>query len=113
MLFDFRIGAVLLIVLLPLSATTLFPQPHVGITGLNPINLLLAGDARRPTCCAGGSQRPAPLVPQPLLWLYMVPIVVAGLIGMPHVDEIPPVLLRGSMVVNLHRRGPATCATRW
>ncbi|HWV91575.1 MAG TPA: hypothetical protein VNZ59_15980, partial [Burkholderiales bacterium] len=35
-LIDYRIGAVLLIVLLPVSSTALFPHAMLGITGLNP-----------------------------------------------------------------------------
>src|SRR5512138_438681 len=40
-LVEFRIGAVLLALLLPISDTTLFPHALLGVTGLNPINLLM------------------------------------------------------------------------
>lgn len=89
-LFDFRIGAVLLILTLPLLDTVLFPHQLMGITGLNPANLLLAAtlvsyalNARR--------QHGAAFWPRPLLWLYIAPIVIAGLIGSRHVDDIVPV----------------------
>src|SRR5687768_10220088 len=39
---DFRIGAVMLILMLPLQATSLFPHQLMGIPGLNPMNVLLA-----------------------------------------------------------------------
>ena len=83
----------------------------MGITGLNPINLLLAGTLGA-YLLRGRLEHPGPLVPQPLLWLYVVPIVLAGLIGTRYVDDIHPGFFE-AMVVNLHRRGPATCATRW
>ena len=40
-LFDFRIGALLVLVMLPISASDLFPHGMLGITGLNPLNLLV------------------------------------------------------------------------
>ena len=79
----------LLIVLLPVSATALFPHAMMGITGLNPVNLLLAGTLGA-YLLRGRLEHPGPLVPQPLLWLYVVPIVLAGLIGTRHVDDIHP-----------------------
>lgn len=88
-LIDYRIGAVLLIVLLPVSATNLFPHALMGITGLNPINLLLAGTLAA-YLLRGRLENPVALVPQPLLWLYVVPIVLAGLLGIQHVDDIHP-----------------------
>jgi hypothetical protein len=85
---DFRIGLVLLILLLPISSSQLFPHAMFGITGLNPLNLLLIG-----TLCAcllrglsGG--RLQQFLPRPLLWLYVVPILIAGGIGVRHVGDI-------------------------
>jgi O-antigen ligase len=87
-LVDFRIGVVVLILLLPVSATTLFPRSLLGVTGLNPNNLLLAATLVS-FVAAGRLQRPAgAFLPQPLLWLFVVPILVAGLLGMGHVDDI-------------------------
>jgi len=92
-LIDFRVGVVALILLMPISgSSTLFPHEMLGVVGLNPLNLLLAG-----TLCAwlvhafaAGSTR---FVPRPLLWLYIVPILVAGVIGSRHIREIAPTLL--------------------
>ena len=91
---DFRCGVVLAILLVPLSGSaTLFPHEMFGIVGLNPLNLLLAG-----TCCswllhafADGSLRR--FLPRPLLLLYLLPILVAGLIGTRHIHQIAPTLL--------------------
>jgi O-antigen ligase len=87
-LLDFRTGAVLLLVLLPISASALFPRGLLGITGLNPLNLLVM--ATLGSFLIHGRLRPGgALVPKPLVWLFVVPIVVAGLVGMPHVHDIP------------------------
>src|SRR5262245_14622159 len=89
---DFRIGVVLLIVLLPISRSTVFPHEMLGIVGLNPLNLLLFGTLAAYLLHGlfDGSLRR--FLPRPLLWLYLVPIVVAGALGSRHLDEIPPVL---------------------
>ncbi|HEX8963284.1 MAG TPA: O-antigen ligase family protein [Rhodocyclaceae bacterium] len=86
---DFRFGVACLILLMPLSASTVFPHSMAGITGLNPINLLMLG-----TCVSllahglpeGGWAR---FAPRPVVWLYIVPVVAAGLLGMRHAGEIP------------------------
>jgi O-antigen ligase len=89
-LLDFRIGVVLLIVLMPVSRSYLFPHAMLGITGLNPLNLLLV--ATLGSCLlhglSDGSIRR--FVPRPLLWLYVAPIVIAGALGARHVGDIAP-----------------------
>jgi hypothetical protein len=87
-LFDFRIGAVLLLVMLPMSASALFPHGLMGITGLNPVNLLALATFGA-YVLHGRTQAAGALVPQPLVWLFMVPMVLAALLGMGHVKEIP------------------------
>ncbi len=88
-LFDFRIGAVLLVVMLPFSASSLFPHGMMGITGLNPLNLLLM--ATLGSYLIGGrlQGRGPAVLPKQVALLYIPPIVVAGLIGMGHLHEIP------------------------
>jgi len=92
-LLDFRIGVVLLILLMPVSTSTVFPHAMLGITGLNPLNLLLIGTLG--SCLlhglSDGSLRD--FLPRPLLWLYLVPIVAAGVIGAQRVGEIAPAFL--------------------
>src|SRR5687767_12165212 len=92
-LFDFRIGVVLLIVLLPISRSTVFPHAMMGVTGLNPLNLLLLGTfgSYLLQALADGSLRR--FLPHPLVWLYLPPLVVAGLLGSRHVDDIAPAFL--------------------
>lgn len=88
-LMDFRLGAIFLVALLPVSTTMIFPRALMGVTGLNPINVLLAG-ALAAYVMRGRLQRRGPFVPRPLIWLYTVPIVAAGLLGTLHFDDIFP-----------------------
>jgi len=92
-LLDFRVGVVLLVLLMPISSSTVFPHAMLGITGLNPLNLLLVGTLG--SCLLhglfDGSLRR--FAPRPLLWLYIVPILVAGTLGSRHVGDIAPAFL--------------------
>src|SRR3954468_15749687 len=82
-LYDFRAGAVLAIVLLPLSDSTLFPHALFGLTGLNPLNLLLATTVAS-YLLHGRIQKAGSVVPKQLVWLYVVPLVIAGIMGSRH-----------------------------
>jgi O-antigen ligase len=84
-LFDFRIGAFLLILVVPFGATQLFPHNLFGLTGLNPLNLLLSATLASYLL----RHKLAALMPRPLVWLFIVPILIAGVMGTAHVDEIP------------------------
>jgi len=98
---DFRVGVVLLILLLPISNSSVFPHAMLGLKGINPVNLLLIGTLV--SCLLHGlfdrSQRR--FMPRPLLWLYIVPIVVAGVMGSQHVSEIPSYLFNGPHFENV------------
>ena len=90
-LLDYRVGVVLLILLLPLSRSSYFPHELFGITGANPLNILLAatfGSYLLHAFFGGDSLRR--FFPAPLAWLYVVPIIVAGALGVGHVKEIAP-----------------------
>jgi hypothetical protein len=89
---DFRIGVVLLILLLPISRSNVFPHEMLGVTGLNPLNLLLLGTLAAYLLHGLFDGSLGRFVPRPLLWLYVVPIVIAGIVGSRHLGEIPPVL---------------------
>jgi O-antigen ligase len=60
----------------------------MGMTGLNPLNLLLLGTLGSYLLqgLADGSLRR--FLPAKLFWLYLLPILVAGAIGSRHVDDI-------------------------
>jgi O-antigen ligase len=87
-LFDFRAGAVLLAMMLPVSPSELFPRTMFGVSGLNPLNLLLAATVAS-YVVSGRLRRAGPVLPKPVVWLYLLPLAVACVIGMPHVHEIP------------------------
>ncbi|HEX7052817.1 MAG TPA: O-antigen ligase family protein [Burkholderiales bacterium] len=84
---DFRIGAILIMLMLPVERSVYFPHSLFGITGLNPLNVVLAATLGS-FLLRGRNLRG--FLPAPLLWLFIVPIVFAGLLGMRHVDEIHP-----------------------
>jgi hypothetical protein len=89
-LFDFRIGVVLLILLMPISRSTVFPHAMLGITGLNPLNLLLIGTLGSYLLHALSDGSIRRFVPPQLFFLYIVPILIAGALGSRHVDDIVP-----------------------
>jgi O-antigen ligase len=60
-----------------------------GITGLNPLNLLLATTLGIYLMRAMGTESVRHLVPAPLFLLYIAPLVMGAAIGTQHVHEIP------------------------
>jgi len=87
---DFRIGVVLLILLMPISGSRVFPHEMLGVTGLNPFNLLLAATFGSFALQGLFDGRLLRFVPSPLLWLFIAPFLLAGALGARHVDEIVP-----------------------
>ena len=87
-LLDFRVGVVLLIVLMPLSQSALFPRQMAGVTGLNPINVLLVATFGSYLLRALADRGLKRFLPPKLFWLYLVPFLVAGFLGSRHVGEI-------------------------
>jgi hypothetical protein len=79
-LYDFRIGAVLLILLLPIGSSTVLPRNLFGITGLNPLNLIMFATLGS-LILRGKADDVGAFLPNKLFWMYIVPIGVAGLIG--------------------------------
>lgn len=82
-LYDYRVGAVCLTVLLPWFSSPLIPQTY----GFNLVNFLIVASIlslaiRR--SFAGESLVPLPRV---VRWCYVVPIVVAALVALPHLPE--------------------------
>ncbi len=87
-LIDYRAGTMLLVLLLPISTTAVFPSAMMGIPGLNPMNLLLMGTLGA-YIVRGRLEHPGRFVPHQVLWLLMVPVVLAGLLGTMRLDDIP------------------------
>lgn len=101
---DYRVGAVLLALLLPISSTAVFPRALMGIPGLNPLNLLLIGTLGA-YLVRGRLEHPGRFVPPQVLWLLMVPIALAGLQGMMHFDDILPAFFDRVIVEYTTARG--------
>lgn len=100
-LFDFRIGVVLLMVMLPISGSSLFPHSLYGMTGLNPLNLVLIATLGAWLLKAIPEKGVSRLVPRPLFWLYLAPIVLAGVLGSQSIDYIKPTFFH-SGALNFH-----------
>lgn len=91
---DFRVGVLVMIFIMPISASYIFPRAMFGVTGLNPLNLLLVG-----TFCSylllalpDGSMRR--FVPWWVIAIYVAPIILAGINGMGHAALIPPIFFQ-------------------
>ncbi len=95
---DFRVGVLMLIVIMPISSSYMFPHAMFGITGLNPLNLLLAATLGSFLLRFSGQKVAGAFLPRPLLWLYIAPLIMGGLIGMGHVNEIPGDFLANEMI---------------
>lgn len=91
-LYDFRIGAILLTIALPIAPSTMFPHNLFGITGANPLNLLMGITLLSFLVHGRVSPRAGPVASPRVLWLYVVPILFAGLLGSRHVHQIHPEL---------------------
>ncbi len=86
---DFRWGVVLLILIMPISSSFLFPHSMFGVSGLNPLNLLLATTLLSYVLNYAGRGVIRSLGSRPLLFLYVLPILMGAVLGFPHVHEIP------------------------
>jgi O-antigen ligase len=86
---DFRAGVAILIVIMPISQSYVFPHAMFGFTGLNPLNLLVAVTLASLAMRTAGEGTVRGFVPRPLTWLYIVPLAAGALLGMGHAAEIP------------------------
>lgn len=86
---DFRWGVVLLILIMPISSSFLFPHSMFGVSGLNPLNLLLATTLFSYVMAYAGQGVVRSLGSRPLLFLYLLPILYGAALGVSHVGEIP------------------------
>lgn len=88
-LYDFRFGVVLLIVLMPISSSVLFPHEMFGVTGINPINLLLTMTLLSYALKSAFRPGVGSFIPSWQLVAYVAVILAAGALGTRHVSEIP------------------------
>jgi hypothetical protein len=103
-LIDYRAGAILLVLLLPISSTALFPHALMGFTGLNPMNLLLMATLAS-YMARGHVGNPGPFVPPQVFWLLVLPIALAGVLGTTHFDDILPAFFDQLVVAFTSWRG--------
>lgn len=87
---DFRSGVVLLILIMPISSSFIFPHSMFGIGGLNPLNLLLVATLFSYLLNYAGKGALKGLTSRPLIFLYVAPIVAGAIVGAGHVGQIPP-----------------------
>ena len=85
-MFDYRIGAVLLILLIGVSATGIMPRAVLGVPALNPINILIVSTFFAYLVRHGVAH----LAPQPLIWCVVIPMLAAGAMGIPHFEDMHP-----------------------
>ena len=86
---DFRAGVALLVLLMPVAQSDVFPRSMFGITGLNPLNLLMATTLVAFVMRRAGEKKARKLFPWQLGLLYIVPFTMGAAMGMQHVDQIP------------------------
>ncbi len=87
---DYRAGVVALMIFYPLAGTTIVPREMFGISGLNPMNMVLFGTL---AACVMSRNRRDPkqqhsAMDGRIVWMYVLPIVLAGLYGSLHVGDI-------------------------
>ena len=97
-LHDFRAGVVLLIAIMPISQSYVFPHEMFGITGINPLNVVMGITMLVLVMRTAGDGTLSHITPKPLLWLYLIPIIVGGLLGAQHAGEIPAVFRDEEMI---------------
>jgi O-antigen ligase len=88
---DFRVGVLVMILIMPVSASYLFPRAMFGVTGLNPMNLLMVGTFAAYILAAMPDGSIRRFIPLWILPVYIIPIVLAGLNGMSNVPLVPQV----------------------
>ncbi len=95
---DFRAGVVMLMVIMPISQSYVFPHSMFGITGLNPLNLLFAATVLSLVMRVAGDGTLSRFVPRPVAWLYIAPLLMGAILGAPHAGEIPSFFRETDMI---------------
>jgi hypothetical protein len=95
---DFRFGVVMLMLIVPISGSYAFPHSMFGVTGLNPLNLLLAATLGMFLMRAAGSGAVRHFMPRSLVVLYLIPLTAAALLGMNEARNIPGEFMAQDMI---------------
>lgn len=88
---DFRVGVLVMILIMPISSSYMFPRAMFGVTGMNPLNVLLVGTFLSFLLIALGKRAVKTVVPSWVFLIYVLPIVLAGINGMGHTQLIPQI----------------------
>lgn len=88
---DYRAGALIAVVLLPLTATHLLPRELGGIKGMNPLNMVLVLSVMSLCMILAFSREKIiiPKLPKPF-WVFVAVMTLAGLHGATSFGQIPP-----------------------
>lgn len=87
---NYRFGLWFLVFLLPLSASAIFPREILGITGANPYNALLALTLLSFAIHRMWQRKAGWNIAYPRFWwAFLAPIVIAAIVGLQHLSEIP------------------------
>ncbi|MGZ5072720.1 MAG: O-antigen ligase family protein [Usitatibacter sp.] len=88
---DFRVGVLVMILIMPISSSYMFPRAMFGVTGLNPLNVLLVGTFLSFLLVAMGKRSVPTVIPSWVFLVYVLSIVLAGVNGMGHTQLIPQI----------------------
>lgn len=86
---DFRFGVALLIAIMPISQSKMFPREMFGVTGMNPLNLLMAATLGALFMRSLGDGTWKHFLPRSIAVLYILPLTMGAALGVFHVEEIP------------------------
>jgi len=86
---DFRAGVGILVLIMPISQSAAFPHEMFGMTGANPLNLLVMTTLLSLYMRWLGHGMLKGFVPRSLFLLYICPLLMGGFLGMFRWEEIP------------------------
>lgn len=88
---DFRVGVAMLVLMMPISQSYIFPHEMFGLTGLNPLNLLVIATLVALYMRWLGQGMLKGFIPRSLFLLYISPLLMGAFLGMFRWDEIPSI----------------------
>jgi hypothetical protein len=86
---DFRVGVAMLVLIMPISQSSVFPHEMFGMTGANPLNLLIMATLVSLYMRWLGDGMLKGFIPRSLFMLYLAPLIMGACLGMFRWDEIP------------------------
>lgn len=86
---DFRVGVAMLVLIMPISQSSVFPHEMFGMTGANPLNLLIMATLVSLYMRWLGDGMLKGFIPRSLLMFYIAPLLMGACLGMFRWEEIP------------------------